>query len=163
MWRPESMDKTVTRQTTTQPTTTEPYSLPPREKIQQVAAALAQTYGELEWRPRTDPLSELVLTILSQNTSDTNSFRAFEQMKARFPTWEDVLDAPTQELAEAIRPGGLANIKAPRIQEVLRLILQERGALNLDFLYDMPVEEAKAWLSGFKGVGPKTAACVLMF
>src|SRR5438477_10633458 len=149
--------------TMTQQAAIQPFNLPPHEKIQQVAAALAQTYGELEWRPRTDPLSELVLTMLSQNTSDTNSFRAFEQMKARFPTWEDVLNAPTDALSEAIRPGGLANIKAPRIQEVLRLIMQERGALNLDFLYDMPVEEAKAWLSGFKGVGPKTVACVLMF
>jgi len=146
----------------TQPAT-QPHNLPPRDKIQHVAAALARTYGELEWRPRIDPLSELVLTILSQNTSDTNRDRAYDQMKARFSTWEAVLDAPTHELADAIRPGGLANIKAPRIQEVLRLILQERGALNLDFLYDMPVEEAKAWLSGFKGVGPKTAACVLMF
>jgi endonuclease-3 len=137
--------------------------LPAQEKIQEVYNALANYYGELEWRPRIDPLSELVLTILSQHTSDTNRDRAFDQMREHFPTWEEVRDAPTSELAEAIRPGGLANIKAPRIQSVLRLISEERGSLDLDFLATMPVEEAKAWLSGFKGVGPKTAACVLMF
>ena len=146
----------------TQPAS-EAYRLAPEEKIQKVHAALSAYYGELEWRPRTDPMSELVLTILSQHTSDANSFRAFEEMKRRFPTWEEVLEAPTSELADAIKSGGLANIKAPRIQEVLRLILQERGSFDLGFLYDMPLDEARAWLSGFKGVGPKTAACVLMF
>src|SRR5829696_8057260 len=139
------------------------YRLPPEEKIQQVYSALGRFYGDLEWRPRIDPLSELVLTILSQHTSDINRDRAFEEMRRRFPTWEEVRDAPTEDLAGAIKSGGLANIKAPRIQEVLRLIGEERGALNLDFLYDMPLEEAKAWLGKFRGVGPKTAACVLMF
>src|SRR5438874_1004986 len=139
------------------------YLLPPEEKIQRAQEALAAHYGELEWRPRIDPLSELVLTILSQHTSDTNRDRAFALMKERFPTWEEVRDAPTEELAEAIKSGGLANIKAPRIQQVLRQIGAERGALNLDFLFDMQPDEAKAWLSGFNGVGPKTAACVLMF
>jgi endonuclease-3 len=74
-----------------------------------------------------------------------------------------VRDAPTSELADAIRPGGLANIKAPRIQSILRRIGQERGSLNLDFLTEIPLEEARAWLGSFNGVGPKTAACVLMF
>jgi endonuclease III len=137
--------------------------LPPEVKIQGVHAALAEEYGDLEWRPSIDPLSELVLTILSQHTSDVNRDRAFDAMKRRFPTWEEVLAAPTEELADAIRPGGLANIKAPRIQEVLRRIGDERGSLDLDFLVDMPVAEARTWLSGFNGVGPKTAACVLMF
>lgn len=84
-------------------------------------------------------------------------------MRERFPTWEEVRDAPTDELAHAIKSGGLGNIKAPRIQEVLRRISGERGELNLDFLLTTPADEAKAWLAGFKGVGPKTAACVLMF
>lgn len=141
----------------------EAHHLPPQEKTQRVHATLNEAYGNLEWRPRIDPLSELVLTILSQHTSDINRDRAFDAMRARFPTWEEVRDAPAPELADAIKPGGLSNIKAPRIKEVLRLIGEERGNLNLDFLYDMPPEEAKAWLSGFKGVGPKTAACVLMF
>lgn len=141
----------------------EGYKLPPEEKIKRVQAALARQYGDLEWRPSIDPLSELVLTILSQHTSDINRDRAFEAMKGRFPTWEEVRDAPTPELADAIKPGGLSNIKAPRIQEVLRQIWEERGSFDLSFLPDMPIEEAKAWLAGFKGVGPKTAACVLMF
>ncbi len=141
----------------------EGYKLPPEEKIKQVQAALAQCYGELEWRPRIDPMSELVLTILSQHTSDANRDRAFGAMKVRFPTWEEVRDAPAWELAEAIKPGGLSNIKAPRIQAVLRQIWEERGSFDLGFLHDMPLDEAKAWLAGFKGVGPKTAACVLMF
>src|SRR5919202_2477744 len=84
---------------------TEDHELPPEEKIQRVNETLAAYYGDLEWRPRTDPMSELGLTILSQHTSDANSFRAFEEMKRRFPTWEEVLEAPTEELAEAIRSG----------------------------------------------------------
>jgi endonuclease-3 len=84
-------------------------------------------------------------------------------MKRRYPAWEDVASAPTEELAEVIKPGGLANVKAPRIQQVLRQIYEERGEFDLNFLMSTPVDEAKAWLGGFKGVGPKTAACVLMF
>ena len=137
--------------------------LPPRAKIQKALEALGAFYGELEWRRRLDPLSELILTILSQHTSDANSFRAFDEMRRRFPIWEEVRDAPVDELADSIRSGGLANVKAPRIQEVLRQIGDERGELNLDFLHGMEPGEARAWLSGFKGVGPKTAACVLMF
>lgn len=144
-------------------TVDEAYKLPPPEKTQAVHAAFTAHYGPLEWRPSIDPLSELVLTILSQHTSDTNRDRAFGGMRERFPTWEEVRDAPTEELAEAIRSGGLANQKAPRIQEVLRLITAERGELDLSFLPTMSLAEAKAWLAGFRGVGPKTAACVLMF
>lgn len=139
------------------------YTLPPQEKIQEVHDALAFYYGEREWQPNMDPLSDLVQTILSQHTSDTNRDRAFAEMRRRFSTWEQVRDAPTQEVAEAIRVGGLANIKAPRIQEVLRFIGDETGSLDLDFLHNMPIEEAKAWLGRLRGVGPKTAACVLMF
>jgi endonuclease-3 len=139
------------------------HNLSPVEKVGRVYDALAAYYGDLEWRPSTDPLSELILTILSQHTSDLNRDRAFSAMKERFSTWEEVRDAPVNELADAIRSGGLANVKAPRIQEVLRQISDEQSEMSLDFLYETPVEEAKAWLAGFKGVGPKTAACVLMF
>jgi endonuclease-3 len=142
---------------------TESHELSPAEKVGKVYDVLAAYYGDLEWRASTDPLSELILTILSQHTSDHNRDRAFESMRRRFPTWKEVRDAPTDELADAIKSGGLANIKAPRIQEVLRQISKERDELNLDFLLAMPVDEAKAWLARFKGVGPKTAACVLMF
>ena len=85
------------------------------------------------------------------------------RLKARFPTWESVLAADTAELAEAIRPGGLANVKAPRIQEALRVIKRERGEFTLDFLAEMEVDEAKQWLTSLSGVGPKTAAIVLLF
>jgi endonuclease III len=139
------------------------HELPPPEKTQRVHETLNRFYGDMEWRPSIDPTSELVLTILSQHTSDINRDRAFESMKYRFPTWEEVVEAPTEELADAIRSGGLANIKAPRIQEVLRQIYAEKGNFDLTFLYDAPLDEAKAWLARFKGVGPKTAACVLMF
>jgi endonuclease-3 len=143
---------------------TEAFSLTPAEKVAKVHSALMRVYGPLRWEPSTDPLSELVLTILSQHTSDTNRDRAFKSMRDRFPTWEEVRDAPTHELADAIKSGGLSNIKAPRIQQVLRQIGDERqGDLNLDFIANMTVEEAKVYLARFKGVGPKTAACVLMF
>jgi endonuclease-3 len=144
-------------------TLTEAHTLPPEEKIQPIHETLIKHYGEPEWRRNGDPLAELVRTILSQNTSDVNRDRAFAAMRARFPTWEEVRDAPTRELAEAIKPGGLSNIKAPRIQSVLRIISEERGSLDLGFLKEMPLDQAKAWLSSFHGIGPKTAACVLIF
>lgn len=124
---------------------------------------LLAAYGEPTWRPFYQPMDELALTFLSQNTSDLNSGRAFEALKARYPTWQAVLDAPVAELAETIRSGGLAQQKAPRIQQALRRILAERGAFNLDFLADLPVEEAIRWLTSFDGIGHKTASIVLLF
>ncbi len=120
-------------------------------------------YGHPEWRMPLPPLDELVSTILSQNTNDRNRDRAFAALRERFPTWETVRDADEQAVVEAIRPAGLANQKGPRIQNVLREITAQRGELNLDFLADLPAEEAHAWLLNFKGVGPKTAAIVLQF
>jgi endonuclease-3 len=122
-----------------------------------------RAYGEPTWRPHLDPISELVSTILSQNTNDTNRDVAYERLRAGFPTWDMVQDAKPDEVIEAIRPAGLANQKGPRIQEALRLISRERGELSLDFLADWPVDEAKEWLSSIRGVGPKTAAIVLLF
>jgi endonuclease III len=140
-----------------------PHLLPAPKKIGPLYDTLARVYGPLDWIPSKDPLSELVLTILSQHTSDLNRDRAFRTMHERFPTWEEVRDAPTDDLAASIRAGGLANIKAPRIQQVLRTITEERGELDISFLNDAPMEVARAWLSGLNGVGPKTAACVLVF
>jgi endonuclease-3 len=138
--------------------------LSPQEKIDPIYNALAAAYGEFTWTSSTDPLSELILTILSQHTSDTNRDRAFGAMRAQFPAWEEVRDAPVDLLIEAIKSGGLANVKAPRIQNVLRQISDERaGILDLDFIAEMTVDEAKAYLARFRGVGPKTTACVLMF
>lgn len=134
-----------------------------RQVAAEIHRRLQQTYGQPDWRPSYPPLDELVLTILSQNTNDVNSGRAFAELKARYPTWQAVLDAPVGELAETIRSGGLARQKAPRIQAALRRIWAERGEFSLDFLADLPVERAKRWLLSFDGVGPKTAAIVLLF
>lgn len=133
-----------------------------REKALAIHQLLIKEYGQPEWHPR-DPLSVLISAILSQNTSDVNRDQAWTRLRERFPTWESVLAADTAELAEAIRPGGLANVKAPRIQEILRTIKRERGALSLDFLAQMEVDEARRWLTSLNGVGPKTAAIVLLF
>lgn len=132
-------------------------------KTETVHRRLLGTYGEPNWRPHLDPVSELVSTILSQNTNDVNRDVAYDRLRARLPTWEQVRDADEAEVIEAIRPAGLANQKGPRIQAALRRITDERGELDLDFLAGWPVDEAKAWLSSIKGVGPKTAAIVLLF
>ncbi len=134
-----------------------------REKTIRVHQRLLEEYGEPTWRPPLDAVSELVSTILSQNTNDVNRDVAFDRLRSRLPTWEEVRDAEQATVIEAIRPAGLANQKGPRIQEALRLITRERGELELDFLADWPVEEAKNWLSAINGVGPKTAAIVLLF
>jgi endonuclease-3 len=133
------------------------------DRIGTILERLENVYGVPDWTPRNDPLDELVACILSQNTSDTNSFRAFEQLKRRFPTMQMVLDAPVTELVDTIRSGGLADTKAPRIQNVLRGLLEERGQLSLDFLHEMSDADARAWLRALPGVGPKTAGIVLCF
>jgi endonuclease III len=109
------------------------------------------------------PIDELVCTILSQNTSDLNRDRAYTALRKRFPTWQKVRDAEPADVIDVIRVGGLANQKGPRIQTVLREISAERGNLDLSFLNEMPLEEARQWLTKFHGVGPKTAAIVLQF
>lgn len=125
--------------------------------------ALIELYGDREWHARLDPIGELVSTILSQNTNDVNRDRAYGQLRARFPTWEAVRDADLSEVRDAIRPAGLANSKGPAIQRALREISKERGEISLDFLAEMPLDEAKVWLTNLNGVGPKTAAIVLLF
>lgn len=134
-----------------------------RAKYAPVKRLLAELYGTPQWRKNTPPMDELISCILSQNTSDTNRDRGFDALKARYPTWQDVIDAPTQELIDTIRMAGLANQKGPRIQEVLRTIQAERGEIDIQFLNDMPLEEARDWLTRLNGVGPKTAAIVLCF
>jgi endonuclease-3 len=129
-------------------------------KVQEI---LLEHYGEPVWRNPLPAIDELVSTILSQNTNDTNRDRAFIRLRAALPTWEAVRDAPARAVVEAIRPAGLANQKGPRIQQVLRAITAERGSLDLEFLRGRPRDQARAWLTRFKGVGPKTAAIVLQF
>lgn len=134
-----------------------------RQKYEPVAQLLIQQYGRPTWRPSLPPLDELIDCILSQSTNDSNRDRAFAALKAAFPNWEAVMNAETERVVEAIRPAGLANQKAPRIQNVLRSIYNERGELSIDFLAELPLDEAKAWLMKLDGVGPKTAAIVLCF
>lgn len=108
-------------------------------------------------------MNELIACILSQHTSDVNSFRAFESLKKRYSEWQEVIDAPTKEIADTIRRGGLADSKALRIQTVLKTIQSEKNRLDLDFLEEMSDTDARAWLLSLPGVGPKTAAIVLCF
>jgi endonuclease-3 len=131
--------------------------------VLEVYERLVDVYGEPRWRAHLDPVSELVSTILSQNTNDVNRDRAFRRLRERFPTWEDVREAKVDAVKEAIAVAGLANHKGPAIVRALNHIYSERGDLSLDFLRELPVEEAKDWLTAIKGVGPKTAAIVLLF
>ncbi len=135
----------------------------PAQRALHIHQVLLAHYGEPIWRNPLPALDELVSTILSQNTNDINRDKAFYALRERLPTWEAVRDAPTAEVTEAVRVAGLANQKAPRIQQVLRQITAERGSLDLSFLADLSLEEARAWLMKFNGVGPKTAAIVLCF
>ncbi len=134
-----------------------------RAKVAPVAEILGRRHGHPVWRPGVDPLDELVNCILSQSTNDTNRDRAFDALKRRWPDWQDVVEAATDEVIATIRVAGLANQKGPRIQALLREIHEQQGAFNIDFLADLPLDEAAAWLTSLRGVGPKTAAIVLCF
>ena len=149
---------------------------------------LADFHGRPVWERRLDPTSELILTILSQNSADVNAERAFESLRRAFPSaepaqrhapgggwggsglseapppdWMAVETAPLDELIEAIRPGGLAVTKSPRIQATLRFIREARGDHSLEFLGDMPALVARDWLTGIDGIGKKTASVLLLF
>jgi len=133
------------------------------QRALKIHETLLKVYGAPIWRNPLPPVDELVSTILSQNTNDANRDRAFHALRAKFAAWESVRDANAGDVVAAIRPAGLANQKGPRIQQVLRQITEERGGLDLSFLKDLPLEEARGWLMKFNGVGPKTAAIVLCF
>jgi endonuclease-3 len=136
-----------------------------RRKVERVYELLVGAYGIPAWEPDGDALGGLIATVLSQHTSDVNSARAYAQLVATFPTWEAVRDAPVFAVAEAVRQGGLAQVKAERIQQILRELTRQLGGapLSLDAVACMPLEEAQAYLQSLPGVGPKTAACVLLF
>ncbi len=134
-----------------------------KQRALEIRQRLLAEYGEPVWRTKLPPLAELVSTILSQNTNDDNRDLAFDRLRATFPSWEAVRDADPEAVIEAIRPAGLANQKGPRIQAALRQISAERGELDLEFLRDLPPDEVHEWLTKFKGVGPKTAAIVMLF
>ncbi|HYF12334.1 MAG TPA: endonuclease III [Actinomycetota bacterium] len=134
-----------------------------RRRVRAVARRLERRWGELEPPRRSDPLDELILTVLSQHTSDVNAERAFAGLRATFPTWDAVVAAPVAAVADAIRTGGLANTKAPRIQAILREIGEREGRYDLSTLRSMGDAEAAEYLTTLSGIGPKTAAVVLAF
>jgi endonuclease-3 len=134
-----------------------------RAKAWAMYEILLERYGHQPNVPRREPMHELISTILSHRTTQRNEDSAYHKMRERWPAWEDVIDAPTDELAEAIAESNYAEQKAPRIQAVLRRIRDERGELSIDFLRDMPLPDAMAWLTNLPGVGPKTASLVLLF
>lgn len=124
---------------------------------------LAPLYGRFEQKPRYNPLDELIFTVLTQHTSDINAERAFNRLRQRMPSWEDVIAAEREEIAEAIFHGGMSNQKSERIQAILSAILERHGALEIDFLRQYELEQAREWLMALPGVGPKTAAVVMAF
>ncbi|MBI4497442.1 MAG: endonuclease III [Chloroflexi bacterium] len=131
--------------------------------VRTIVERLEAVYGPKVWYRRNEPLRELIQTVLSQHTSDLNAERAFESLWRTFGSWEALAAADLDAIADAIRSGGLANQKAPRIKGILSHLYQERGAYDLWFLEELPVPEALAWLVRLPGVGPKTARCVLLF
>lgn len=141
------------------PTSRQPARWSPSEIIE----LLDEAYGRAPQQLSNAPLFELVLTLLSQHTSDLNSGEAMHRLIERFPEWDDVLEAPVSEVEDAIRPGGLAPTKSKRLVALLEEVKKRRPDWDLDFLAELPMPEAKEWLTSLKGVGPKTAACVLLF
>jgi len=135
----------------------------PSIRLPLILRQLDRAYGRPAHPSESDPLDSLIATVLSQNTSDVNSHRAFARLKAKFPRWEEALEARPSQIASAIRLGGLADIKARRIKQILRTIEEDRGALDLSFLKQAKVPRALGYLTALPGVGPKTAACVLLF
>jgi endonuclease-3 len=133
---------------------------PRAARVRSIRERLRSVYGQPDWAPHGQPLDELVLTVLSQSTNDRNRDVAYERLRERFPAWEAVRDAPVAEVEAAIRPGGISHVKSRRIQEILRALPED---LDLSFLRDMPLGEARGWLCDLPGVGRKTAACVLLF
>jgi endonuclease-3 len=140
-----------------------PVSKPERAAVAAICRRLRKVYGPVEWPEQGPVLDELIATVLSQNTSDANSGPAYDELRRRFPDWDQVRQAPVVRIAAAIRRAGLANRKAPRIKAILQRIYEQRGELSLEFLHHVPAREAEAYLASFPGVGPKTAACVLLF
>jgi endonuclease-3 len=134
-----------------------------RTGIERIIDLLVGEYGERDWRPDDGPVDVLVQTILSQNTSDTNSRRAFKSLQASFPSWEDVTAADVNQITDAIKGGGLGDVKARYIKQALGEIQRRRGRLELDFLNGLPLDQARDWLTQLPGVGTKTANCVFLF
>ena len=133
------------------------------KKIKRLSDLLEKGYGKKVWKVQADPLSVLLETILSQNTSDNNSHKAFSHLRSKFKNWDEVRKAKVKKIADTIRLGGLASIKALRIKNILVQIYEENHNLNLSFLKRWRTNKVRSWLQRFKGVGDKTIACVLLF
>lgn len=131
--------------------------------VPEIDSRLREVFGAPTWEPDLDPLAELIQTILSQHTTGANSRRAYDQLRGRFGTWDEVRDADPGEIATAIYSAGLARLKAPRIKRIVAQVWAERGDFNLGFLSGWPVAEAMSWLQRLPGVGQTTAACCLLF
>src|SRR5436305_9086661 len=131
--------------------------------MQRILHLLRERYGPRPARCWGEPVGVLVETIISQNTSNANSSAGYRQLRRRFRSWNQVADAPVEEVERHIRVSGLSRIKAPRIEDILRRIRVEQGKIHLEFLRDWPPQRAYEYLTNFSGIGPKTAYCVLMF
>lgn len=131
--------------------------------VREIHQRLKRRFGPLDPPRRLDPLEELIVTVLSQNTSDVNRDRAYAALRNRYPTWEALAAAEGRDLADAIRPGGLAQTKAPRILAILAEIRLREGSLDLSWMRTASSERVRRYLTSLPGVGPKTAACVLAF
>lgn len=131
--------------------------------VDEIIRLLEQEYGHKEWQPGRSPIDVLIGTMLSQNTTDINSGRAFNSLKAVFSDWEAVAAAPVEHIAQVIKSGGLYRIKALRIKQILEQIKRSQGSLDLEFLNSISMSEAKDYLMRLPGVGYKTASCVLLF
>lgn len=142
---------------------TKPAAAPPPWTPAELIQILDEAYGRAPQQVSNEPVFELVLTLLSQHTSDLNSGVAMHRLWEAFPGWDAVLAAPVEAVEDAIRPGGLAPTKSRRLHALLAEVRERRPDWDLEFLRDLPLEEAKAWLTSLPGVGPKTAACVLLF
>jgi endonuclease-3 len=134
-----------------------------KKKTKELIKRLDNHYGLKEWSRWREPVGELVRTILSQNTTDKNSLKAYADLQEAYPTWEDILLAEEADIANVIRSGGLANTKAKKIKKALAEIKKHHGSIDLEFLADYELTEAAKYLISLDGVGPKTAACVLIF
>ena len=146
------------------PSATEGPTAADRRRVRTILNRLRKRFGDLEPPRAVDPLDELILTVLSQHTSDLNAERAFADLRRAFPSgWAEVEHARTEAVADAIRSGGLANSKAPRIQAILREVHEREGGYDLGRLRELPDAEARAYLMTLPGIGPKTAAVVLSF
>lgn len=131
--------------------------------IKSIIDLLTSEYGERRWQPDHNPVATQIQTILSQHTSDVNSARTFRSLLSAFPNWEAIAEADVAEIATSIRGGGLGEVKAKRIKQALNEIRRKQGRIELDFLNQLPLDEARAWLKQLPGVGTKTANCVLLF